>query len=294
MVENETSSVLSRKSYIIDSSVGKFPVIEVSLTQPKADIPVVIAPGWSEPPDVFDSLQSVMAERGRRSFSFDHPRLGGKVEPRLGYSTPELRKALALLDLVEHTGSDKVDIVAHSEGAVYAVIAASLKPEKFRNMILVGPGGMIGKDTLTALLGRFTKKVARNLLQGIKDPSTTKTIIHAHIGAGKYIATNPVRALSEAVAISKSNIGEMLPQLRSRGVGIVIIHHAGDEAFPMQRIQQVAQPKQMDGILAVTGLHDDLYIHPEKYAAAAEEMLSVLERKQSYHTTNSSELNELA
>jgi len=33
----------------------------------------------------------------------------------------------------------------------------------------------------------------------------------------------------------------------------------------------------MDGILAVTGFHDDLYIRPEKYTALAEKMLTALE-----------------
>lgn len=306
MVENEPQNPITRRSYYIDSAVGKFPVIEVSPAQLKTNISVVIVPGWSESPGVFDLSQLVMANEGRRSFSFDHPRIGGKVEKNPDYPTPELRKALALLDLIDNSGSNKVDIVAHSEGAIYTVIAASLEPEKFRNIVLVGPGGMIGQDTLITLLGRFSKKVARNLFQGITDRKTTRKVVRAHTGAAKYIVKNPLRALKEAFAISKSNIHEMLPQLRSKGIGIVIIHHADDEAFPMHRIQGAAKKKVleiasitspevaeedidivglmdeflMDGILAVTGLHDDLYMRPEEYTALGEEMLTRLERKQ--------------
>jgi pimeloyl-ACP methyl ester carboxylesterase len=280
MTESETQNIITKESYNINSLVGEFLVIEVSPTRLKTNIPVVIAPGWSEPANIFEPSQSVIARKGRKSLCFDHPRLGGKVEPNSNYSTPELRKARALLDLIDNTGSDKVDIMAHSEGAVYTVIAASLEPEKFRNMVLIGPAGMIGQDTLTALLGRFSKKIARNLAQAITDPKTTKKIALAHAGAAQYIAKNPLRALKEAVAISKSNIHEMLPKLRSQGIGIVIIHHTDDEAFPMHRIQQVAKTEQVDGILAVTGLHDDLCIYPEKYTAVAEEMLSALEKKQ--------------
>lgn len=183
MAENEQPYDVVKKQYSIDSPVGKFPVIEISPLQPKTDIPVIIAPGWSEPPEVFEMSRAVMAARGRKSLAFDHPRVGGEVTPNPDYPTPELRKALALLDLIEHTGSEKVDVVAHSEGAIYSAIAASLKPEKFRNIVLVAPGGMIGKDTLPALLGRFSKKVARNLTQGLTDKKTSKTVIRAHIGA---------------------------------------------------------------------------------------------------------------
>jgi len=282
MVENEAQNenIIIRNNYVIDSSVGKIPVNEVTPARLKTNIPVVIVPGWSESPNVFDLTQTVIANKNRRSLSFDHPRLGGEVKPNSDYPTPELRKAYALLDLINNSGSDQVDIIAHSEGAIYTVIAASLQPEKFRNMVLLAPGGMIGEDTLGSLLGRLSKKIARNLKQGVTNPKTTNKVLHAQADALKYIAKNPLRASQEAVAISKSNIDKVLPHLRSKGIGVVIIHHSDDEGFPMHRIQKAVKEDQVDGILAVTGLHDDMYIYPEKYTAAAEEMLSALEKKQ--------------
>lgn len=281
MAENESQSekVTRRKKYDIESSVGKFSVNEVVPAQLKSNTPVIIAPGWGESINVYELTQKVIGNKGRRSLSFDTPRLGGEVKSNPDYPTPELRKAQALLDLIDKSDSDNVDIIAHSEGAIYSVIAASLHPEKFRNIVIVAPAGMIGEDTLASLLGRFSKKIARNLVQGATDPKTTGKVLNAQTEGLKYFAKNPVRATQEVLAISKSNIAQLLPQLRSEGIGIVIIHHADDEVIPPNRIQEVIKTNMIDGILTVTGLHDDIHIK-EKYASAAEEMLCTLEKKQ--------------
>lgn len=279
--ESEPQAIFSTRHFTLDSNFGKFPVVEVTPLQPKTDIPVIIAPGWSEPPGVFHKTQQVLAERGRKSFVFNHPSENGDNSSYPNSPNPELRKALTLMELINNSECQHVDIIAHSEGAIYSAIAATLDPQKIRNLILIGPGGMIGKDTLITLAGRLSKKVARNIAQGITDRDTTETVVQANTGAFKYVVKNPLHRLyKEPLAIAESNIGPLLTFLKDLGLGIVVIHHTRDEAFPMHRIQEHARSHQMDGILAVTGLHDDMYNHPEKYTMAAEEMLSALERKQ--------------
>ena len=265
--------------YTIESKVGAFPVVEVKPSQLKSQVPVTIATGWSEGPPVFTQVQAVLAIRGRQSFVFDHPRWGGNVTPNTLHPEAELRKAYALLALLDERRITKTDVLAHSEGAIYAIMAATLAPEKFRNFVLVAPGGMIGKDAFPQLLGRFSHKVGANIRQGLTDNVTFPVVLQAHLGAAAYIAKNPLRALREAVAISQSQIQGMLKALHEQGFGIVIIHGANDKAFPMQRIQKIAHADQFDGILSVTGMHDDLYVYPHKDTAAAEEMLSALEIK---------------
>lgn len=286
MNENEPSVLFEREKYFVESSVGKFSVVEVSPLHPKTNIPIIIAPGWSESSGLFGNSQEVLAQRGRTSFVFDHPRKGGEITLDSRYPPPELRRALALLGLIKHSGQQQVDIIAHSEGAVYTTIAACIEPEKFRNLVFIGPAGMIGKDTLSALLARLIKKTSRALAQGgtAKESEARKGISQAikrlHAGAAKYVAKNPSRALSEVRALVNSDIAPILPHLRDQGMGIVVIHHADDELFPMERIQQTVKPEQINGILAVTGLHDDFYVHPDKYTVAAEIMLDSLEKKQ--------------
>jgi pimeloyl-ACP methyl ester carboxylesterase len=279
MPETETQSAITIKNYSIDSSVGKFSVVDVTPQILTSHIPIIVAPGWSLTSPNYANTQSVLGNLGRRSLVFDHPRLGGKVTSNSQFPEAELRKATALIDVM-NVLSGQVDVIAHSEGALYTIIAATLHPEKFKNIVLIGPAGLIGPDTVPALAGRFFKKEARYIAQGFQGQlDTAYQILQVHLRSGKYIAKNPKRAFDEGVAMSQADITHMLGALHQRGIGIVVIHHADDEAFPMARIQSNVKANLLDGILAVTGLHDDLSMHPEKYAGAAEKMLTALENK---------------
>lgn len=264
-------------------------VIEATFLKPenpKTDIPVVIAPGWSEGQLVLRQTAEQLYKAGRPVIILDHPRLGGKVIPREDYTTEELRKALTMQEIVRQEKIEKVDILAHSEGAINGAIFASLEPGKVRNMILVNPAGLIGKNTFPGLFGRFIMKNAQNIVGAIKDTSTTKQVSTGLMEGGKYMVKNPVRAIKEVSEIFQTQIDEALLELHKSGIGIVIIHGADDPGFPMDRMQKIVkadtQPDGfVDGFLSVKGGHDELYIRPEKYTNAAEEMLSKLEAKQS-------------
>jgi pimeloyl-ACP methyl ester carboxylesterase len=284
MPKTETQNATAIKKYSVDSSIGKIPVVDVTPQILSSHIPIIIAPGWSEASSNYADTQSVLGNLGRRSIAFDHPRLGGEVPANAQYPKAELRKATALIDVINFLNG-QVDVIAHSEGTLYTIIAATLHPEIFKNIVLMAPAGLIGPDNVPALARRFLKKEKRYIAQGFKDKDSknqsniARQIIQVHLRSGKYIATNPKRAFDEGVAMSQADTTHMLEVLRQKGIGIVVIHHADDEAFPMPRIQKNVKAKLFDGILAVTGLHDDLITHPEKYVVAAEEMLKALENK---------------
>jgi pimeloyl-ACP methyl ester carboxylesterase len=123
----------------------------VTPDNPKTNVPVVLAPGWSENRKVLQACAAELYAAGRPVIALDHPRRGGTVEPKEEYPIDELRKALTIREIIKQEGIEKVDILAHSEGAINGAMAASLEPETVRNMVLVNPAGLIGKDTLPRL-----------------------------------------------------------------------------------------------------------------------------------------------
>jgi len=54
-----------------------------------------------------------------------------------------------------------VDAITHSEGSIYIAIAASLRPDLFRNIVLVSPAGMLPDDNLVKEAGRFSSTSIR-------------------------------------------------------------------------------------------------------------------------------------
>ncbi|KKT63535.1 MAG: hypothetical protein UW93_C0009G0030 [Parcubacteria group bacterium GW2011_GWC1_45_13] len=252
----------------------------------KTETPVLFAPGWGGTPEAYKDPIKTLYEKNRRVLSLAHARKGADEELmdselKKQYLADELRKALALLSLIDKGDIEKVDAIAHSEGAINTAIAASLHPDKFRNIVFVNPAGLIGPDKFPKLAGRFNlngiqtffgaifgkEELKRNRLQRL-----TKEVI-------KYIGQNPARALKESVAISQSEIYAMLEDLHEKGIGIFIINGVGDPVFPMDKMQKILKADKIDGFLSVKGGHNEIISNPEKYAAAADELLENAENK---------------
>ena len=151
-------------------------------------------------------------------------------------------------------------------------------------MVLVNPAGLMGEDRLPNVLGRFILKNAWNVLSYLREKGASEQVQTGLVEGGKYVAQNPVRAITEVSQVASARIEDLLLDLHSQGIGIVIIHGVQDMGFPMDRIQKTVVSDTepfgfVDGFLSVQGGHDELYIHPEQYAGAAEQMFSALEKK---------------
>jgi pimeloyl-ACP methyl ester carboxylesterase len=199
--------IATKKEYAVESSVGDISVVEVIPADLKHENPVVSALGWSERPVVFATAQKYLADQGWRTLCLDHPRNKGKVELKTDYPQypiTELRKAEALLEVVKNTIGDvedgKVNVIAHSEGAVYSMIAASISPDIFDNIVVVGPAGMMGSDNILALAKRFTEKAVSGILEAIPDEDVNIETLKSSV---KKILKNPLKSFREAYAASK-------------------------------------------------------------------------------------------
>ena len=258
---------------------GEIEVVDIRPENQKTDVPVVFAPGWGETPETFRDSIRIMSELERRVISLKHSRSGDKPEPKDEYPADELKKALALLSILENKNLTVIDAVAHSEGAINTCIAASLYPEKFRNIILVGPGGLIGEDKFLKLAGRFSQNIIRAALEMLAKPETRLSLLKAGTESAKYIMSNHYQALKEAIAISETEIYNMIKDLHQQGIGISVIHGVDDPVFPMGKMQETVKEDQIDGFYSVTGDHNEIYVHPEKYIPLVDEALQALENK---------------
>lgn len=262
----------------LELSGGQIEVVDIVPENLKTDIPTVVAPGWAATPKVFKESILTIAESGRRVISVNASH-GIEAEKIENFPDAELRKIAALLKSLEEKSIDKVDAVAHSEAGVYIIIAATLHPEKFRNLILVDSGGIIGQDSFKRLAVDFSLDVVKQVVDSIKDRSRIKPMLRLFWEANKSIGANPALALKEVLALSNSNICEMLEKLREKGIGISVIHAVDDKAFPMGRVQKMVDSGQVDGFYSVKGTHNEIILNQRKYSLLAEKALTDLENK---------------
>lgn len=257
-------------------------VVDIVPEREKTTTPVVVAPGWAADAQVLRENIIGLAETGRRTLSFDAPH-GLAVEPASAYDEAELRKALALLEVVEQKKLEPVDVVAHSEGGIYTTLAATMQPEKFRNLVLVNPGGMIGPDTKYRLSRDFLVEIVEQWKRVLssEDPKRLSAAERAVTAAVKTFKNSPKKSQAEVEAMASTQIHELLRGLKAKGLGVVIIHSVDDKTFPMDRVQQIAKRDMLDGFYSVQGTHNEFYLDPHKYTLLIDQALDALEQKES-------------
>lgn len=269
-----------QKPHILEIGGKEIEVVDIQPEISKTEVPVVVAPGWAATPEVFKDNILTLAELGRRTISINSPH-GIETDVADGLPEAELRKVAALVETLKEKDINQVDAVGHSEAGIYLTIAATLYPDKFRNLVLVDPGGMIGEDRPERLAARFSMDIIKQLIRSTKEHEIIKPIRKASSVAGKAIMGGPRKSFQEVLDISNTQIHELLRGLRKKGIGISIIHAVDDKAFPMDRVQKIAKKDQLNGFYSVKGTHNEFYLHPEKYTKLAEHALTALESRKS-------------
>lgn len=292
-IENLFESQFAKKErFEVPGGVAE--VTQVSPENHKTEVPVFLAPGWGLTAKTYKFAMEDLVKRGRTVITINHPRLGGgsamdfkPEEAPDKYPAEQLRKALNILGVLEKKEIEKTDVIAHSEGAANAVIAAMLRPEKFRNIVLVAPAGLIGEDAFGRLLKGFAGQMKRPASLGagkgfseIPISETEKAVSSAALSdVLRYLAKNPIRGMKEAMEVSEIKIHKMLRYLKEKGIGVVVMATVDDPVFPMDKIQKIAKEDMLDGFLSLRGGHGTAFEHPELYMAAAEQMLTAVEEK---------------
>lgn len=273
---------------------GRVDFTDVRPEHPKTEVPLLLAPGWGG--DIAASFKEGMrtyAERGRRSIAIEHPQTVKQVSERIPAevktSNPivEVRKAAAMLEFLDKQGIDKADVLAHSEGAIYTLLAATVAPERFRSIVISNPAGMLGKDNLIKFSLRAMRGVGKPGAPFPGEKWQTPPELQKGGGVLGYVARHPREALGDFVAITESDVYHLLKDLHDKGVRIAVIAAVEDKMFQMKDLQKAfGKGREIDGFLSFRGGHTEILDHPTTYARAVESLLTKLEKKGSTQGTS--------
>jgi pimeloyl-ACP methyl ester carboxylesterase len=261
-------------------------VYDISPEKLKTEVPTVLAPGFSATPMAHEQNIIGLAESGRRVISVNTPH--GLEQPTVSglheneFPEVELAKLSAVMQALEERKIEVVDVVAHSEGAMYMLIAAYLNPGRFRNMVLVNPGGLVGKRNIFKLAKGFISgmiadgrtEAKRTDTEDRQDTKQKDPLIPM-----KVLASNLSRTWQSVQAIQKSDLVDILEELHTSGVGISIIHGVDDQTFPMDEMQKTIKKGAVNGFYSVKGGHIEIFTRPKQYTGAVDIALDALEHR---------------
>lgn len=249
----------------MDSLGGSVSVIDV--TSDSCDgIPVFLACGWSETLGMLENTIFIISKIiNRRILSLDYSRLDDTHVADKRFPANDYLKARALISLIEKKNIDKVDVIAHSEGAIIVTIAAYLKPKKFRKILFIAPAGFLPYDNFYYLVFRFLKDTLYELSFSFQQKTFfayVKYLKHSLI----YIFRNPIQSAKEAFGISKFKITPLLREIQDKGVDIAVIQHKEDVIFPTKKTQKIIEKTTIKNFYLAEGGHNDIHSNPEKFA----------------------------
>lgn len=269
------------KREVIQTTTGPTEVVDIKPLAPKDSVPILLAPGWGDTPQSYKDSLKIIHDGKRRVLSVSHPRRAKNVtgeEP--DYPMAEIRKMQALIGVISQKRLEKVDVIAHSEGAINAIIAATLYPDKFRNIVLVSPGGLIGEDKFHKLVGRMLLSSVHDTTQAMKNSYEKSPLTNAAKEMAWYLAKNPTRAIKELNRIANSDILTMVKNLHESGIGISVVAGVDDPIFPINRMTEILRDSKdaIDGFYSVKGGHNKI-ITDARYTRAALNALDNLRDK---------------
>jgi pimeloyl-ACP methyl ester carboxylesterase len=248
-----------------------------------SETPVVFIPGMAADWEHMEDSLKILSEEGRHLFALVQPK------KKMADVDIETQKAFSILSLIENKDLNNTDLVATSEGAINALIGACLDPKKIRNIVLVNPAGLFGKDGRISLVKRSGEEMTRSLNEAGDDPEVIQKLKSLRKRSKKLMIENPSVFLQELRALSQVDIQEMLGYLKEQGIKVSIIQGVEDLLFPMRKTQEYAKAGLIEGFYSTKGGHYNFLTHPQDFMPLVGKALRTLEEK--LHIEESEEKN---
>ena len=238
--------------------------------QPKEEKgrPVIYATGFASNGAMIPGTMGAFPEVAGRKLVFADEVLGipykaylfsqGISDATMDQFAPEhLKKAVALLQTLDHQGIQETDVFAHSEWAIHALIAAQLLPHRFKNIVLNSTVGLAEEKTVLWLVVKTIKEQVSGKVKDILRGTPTSYDATKNRVAKDWDGwTGNVANMlwSSLKLMPKVQLLPYIQKVRSLWVKVSLTHAENDAAFPLEQLKAKfwgAPEKYLDGFAVV-------------------------------------------
>ena len=230
-------------------------------------LPVAVFPVCAERVELWKGIVRGLVSRGRRVLITDA--LHGIAYSRNSISLNdratdvEYRKTAAVFAGMAAAHVEKVRGVGHSEGCIELLIAAASYPERFRDLCLIAPAGLMGKDTVSEF--RQRQREDGTITKKLHDDPTYKFEIHPDDPQPTDIKgvalLNPTQTANEIRSIASIQTHDLLRIIKESGIGVVIVHSKDDVVIPFDRLMRTLNRQKRPGEDDLSGVVDDVIMY---------------------------------
>jgi pimeloyl-ACP methyl ester carboxylesterase len=242
----------------IDTKGGVLEIIDIIPDQEKG-LPVFLSSGWASTPELLKPLLKTINKNDRRVITVDFKKFDRiNTKKHKGIAREKL-KSQAILEVAKILEIEKMDIISHSEGAVYTTFAVEDNPSIFKNLLLIAPAGMISNQSFLETASKF---ILDTLLWPIKKMRKKNRPLYHVIQNIKFFILNPIQSLQEGYGLSKVFIAKKIDFIIKSGVNVNLIYFNDDLIFPYKKVKQNAEVHNIPTYL-IEGSHNFIYSNPE-------------------------------
>lgn len=277
--EERESLAQMRKERIALQS-GAVDLLEMVPAHEEDSVPLVVVPGCQTSVEMYaGAVRELATEHGRRTLALSEV-LDAAHAAKSTHTERATRNAAGILEMLARRGIERADVLAHSAGAIDAIVAAAEHPEKFRSIVMYAPAGFKdGDDTVQRqLFGGWMSALTREPPRTVDE--LQRTILNA-FDVYAYVAMHPLEAMKEQADIATEAIeADTLKHVREHGVRVAIICPVDDQMYDPAETASHVSSELIDGFLTVRGAHSDIERDPAHIALAAN-LLKALREKDS-------------
>lgn len=243
----------------------KYYLLKKELKEPISSLPVFIVPGFGCNGEAYQRFAEQLNSQGLNTVTptYNLDRLDGfrNLPYRLSV---DLLKQRSDLEIVKAEG--RVDVVAHSKGAYDIAKVAIKHPENFRNIIMIAPGGLRRvtgpvKGVTSLMKGEHKDEDDKKRLIAEGDADTAKIIRINNMYGARY-RTDKIRRTLEGITSGTKYIRKLLPELRKKGIKIVIICQKEDAMYPPESYDEFVR-NNVDKFIEIPGIHGEIKHNPK-------------------------------
>lgn len=242
----------------INTKGGILEIIDI-IPEKEIGIPVFLSSGWASTPELLKPLLKTISENNRRIITVDFKKFDRiNTKNQKGVAREKL-KSQAILETAKILEIEKMDIISHSEGAVYTTFAVEDNPSIFKNFLLIAPAGMIVGQSFLETASKF---ILDTLLWPVKKLKKKSRPFYHIFQNTKFLLLNPIQSLQEGYGLSKVFIAKKISFIIKKGVNVNLIYFNEDLIFSYEEVRKNAEIHNIP-VYLVEGSHNFIYSKPD-------------------------------
>jgi pimeloyl-ACP methyl ester carboxylesterase len=241
------------------------------------ETPIVFMPGWlGIAADYKESLATLASNTQRNVIGWNDIK-GTKIGNEVRYPhetdtfTTQLEKVIAMDALLDLLHVHEADVIAHSEGCVHALILEDEHQNRFSEMVLINPAGIVNNTSMLSLIrGGMQEGLHRVRSKGTNGTpanymaTADKTFVSGSLSQKLDIAVHGIKSMW---GLSRTDIRHIFEELRNEGIKISITSGEEDKLFLTTDLEHASVDEMVDLFVPVAKTdHNGFLVDPVRFS----------------------------